>query len=81
MLKDEDFEEDGIGVIALLVKAGFATSNGDARRAVTKDGSIKIDGRKVTDPFEKLTKEEIEGGGIVLAKGKKKYKKLVYENT
>ncbi|MBQ6376008.1 MAG: tyrosine--tRNA ligase [Lachnospiraceae bacterium] len=81
VLKDEDFEEDGIGVIALLVKAGFATSNGDARRAVTKDGSIKIDGRKVTDPFEKLTKEEIEGGGIVLAKGKKKYKKLVYENT
>ena len=78
VLKDEDFEEDGIGIIALLVKAGFATSNGDARRAVTKDGSIKIDGRKVSDPFEKISKEAIGNGEIVLAKGKKKFKKLVY---
>ena len=77
-LKDEDFENDEIGIIPLLVKAGFALSNGDARRAITKDGSIKVDGRKISDPFEKLSKSVLAKGETVLSKGKKNHKKILF---
>ena len=79
VLHDEDFEDGMIGIIRLLTKSGLATSNGDARRAITKDGSIKISGRKVTDPFEKLTKDELAAGDVVISKGKKNFKKMVVE--
>ena len=75
----EDFENGEIGIIQLLTKSGLATSNGDARRAITKDGSIKISGRKVTDPFEKLTKDGLADGETVISKGKKNFKKIVVE--
>ena len=79
VLHDEDFENGEIGIIQLLTKSGLATSNGDARRAITKDGSIKISGRKVTDPFEKLTKDGLADGETVISKGKKNFKKIVVE--
>ncbi|MDO4619386.1 MAG: tyrosine--tRNA ligase [Lachnospiraceae bacterium] len=78
-LQDGDFENGEIGIIQLLTKAGLATSNGDARRAITKDGSIKIDGRKVTDPFEKLSKDELAKGETVISKGKKNFKKVLVD--
>ena len=76
-LTDGDFEDCEIGVIPLLVKAGFASSNSDARRAITKDGSVKIGDRKVTDPFEKLAKDELAKGETIISKGKKLHKKVV----
>ncbi len=79
VLHDEDFEDGEIGVIGLLVKAGLAGSNSDARRAITKDGSVKLDGRKVTDPFEKVSKDVLAKGETIISKGKKLYKKLVVE--
>ena len=79
VLHDEDFENGEIGIIQLLVKAGMTASNGEARRAITKDGSIKVDGRKVEDPFEKLKKDELAGGEMIVSKGKKIHKKIVVE--
>ena len=79
VLHDEDFEDGEIGVIGLLVKAGLAGSNSDARRAITKDGSVKLDGRKVTDPFEKVSKDVLAKGETIISKGKKLHKKLVVE--
>ncbi len=78
-LRDDDFEDGSIGVIAVLVKAGLAASNSEARRAITKDGSVKIGDRKVTDPFERLSRDELAKGETVISKGKKLHKKLTVE--
>ena len=37
------------GVVALLVRAGFVKSNGEAMRKI-KEGGVKLDGERVTDP-------------------------------
>ena len=76
---DDDFENDEVGIINMLVKSGLATSNSDARRAITKDGSVKVNDRKITDPFEKFTKAELAKGGTILSKGKKLHKKIVVD--
>ena len=54
-LVDEDFEDGKIGILKLMVKAGLATSNGEARRNV-EQGGVTIDGEKVTDVRMTLTK-------------------------
>ncbi|MGI6020954.1 MAG: tyrosine--tRNA ligase [Lachnospiraceae bacterium] len=74
ILTDEDFEDGAAGLISLIVKAGFAKSNGEARRAITQ-GGVSVNDEKVTDVFKKLTKEEI-ADGILLKKGKKNFIKI-----
>ena len=75
-LVDEDFEDGKIGILKLMVKAGLATSNGEARRNV-EQGGVTIDGEKVTDVRMTLTKEQISAEGIVVKRGKKKFVKIV----
>ena len=76
-LSGEDFDEDGnIGILTLLVKAGLASSNGEARRNV-EQGGVTIDGEKVTDVRMTLTKEQISAEGIVVKRGKKKFMKVL----
>ena len=75
-LEDGDFEDGAIGVIQALVKAGLVASNGEARRAI-QQGGVKIGSRKVTDVFEKIQKDEIAKGEVVIARGKKSFKKLI----
>ena len=64
--------EGEVGLLTLLVKAGIAPSNGDARRLV-QQGGISIDGEKVSDPTMKLTVRD----GMVIRKGKKVFRKVV----
>ena len=75
-LVDEDFEDGKIGILKLMVKAGLATSNGEARRNV-EQGGVTIDGEKVTDVRMTLTKEQISSEGIVVKRGKKKFMKVL----
>ena len=75
-LVDEDFEDGQIGILKLMVKAGLATSNGEARRNV-EQGGVTIDGEKVTDVRMTLTKEQISAEGIVVKRGKKKFMKVL----
>jgi len=44
----------------LLVEAGLAASNGEARRAV-KQGGVKLDGHPLTDPDADLRSDELAG--------------------
>ncbi len=64
--------EGEVGLLTLLVKAGIAPSNGEARRLV-QQGGISIDGEKVADPTMKLTVRD----GMVIRKGKKVFRKVV----
>ena len=76
-LSELDFGEDkNIGILTLLVKAGLAASNGEARRNV-QQGGVSIDGEKVSDPKTVINKNDISKDGIVLKRGKKKFMKIV----
>ena len=76
-LSGEDFDVDGnIGILTLLVKAGLASSNGEARRNV-QQGGVSVDGEKVTEPKSVINKDNITEDGIVLKRGKKKFMKIV----
>lgn len=75
-LSQEDFEDGKIGVLRLLVKAGLAASNGEARRNV-EQGGVSLDGEKVTDAKAVLEMDSIGQDGIILKRGKKKFMKIV----
>lgn len=75
-LIDADFEDGQIGILNLLVKAGLAPSNGEARRNV-QQGGVSIDGNKVEDARAQISKDSIGEDGIVLKRGKKKFMKIV----
>ncbi len=67
----EDQAAKGVGLLTLMKDAGLASSNGEARRFV-EQGGVTIDGEKVTDARLTVTKEMLEGDGLVLRRGKKK---------
>lgn len=75
-LGDEDFENGEIGILRLLVKAGLASSNGEARRNV-EQGGVSVDGEKITDVKAQIAKDSIGEDGIVLKRGKKKFMRIV----
>ena len=75
-LAEEDFEEGQIGILKLLVKAGLASSNGEARRNV-EQGGVSVDGDKITDVKAQIAKDSIGAEGIVLKRGKKKFMRVV----
>ena len=77
VLTEADFEDGSIGILRLLVKAGLAASNGEARRNV-EQGGVSIDGEKVTDVKAVVTKDSIGMDGIVIKRGKKKFVKVLF---
>lgn len=67
----EDLFEDGkIGVIALLVACGLASSNGEARRLI-QQGGLTVNDQKVDAIDTALSRENFSGEGVILRKGKK----------
>ena len=74
-LTEADLTDGAIGILTLMVKAGLAASNGEARRLVTQ-GGVLVDGEKVAAPTVSFTAEQL-ANGIVIKKGKKVYHKVV----
>ena len=73
-LAAEDFVEDKIDVLSILVKAGLVPSRSEARRAV-EQGGVTADGEKVADIKTTYTKEQL-AQGILFKRGKKTFKKV-----
>ena len=73
-LTEADLNEGSIGILTLMVKAGLAASNGEARRLVTQ-GGVLVDGEKVADPATSFGTEQLKKG-LVIKKGKKVYHKV-----
>ena len=73
-LTEADLTDGSIGILTLMVKAGLAASNGEARRLVTQ-GGVLVDGEKVAAPTVSFTAEQLKNG-IVIKKGKKIYHKV-----
>lgn len=64
---------DGIGVLSLLVQAGFAKSNGEARRHI-KGGAVKINDQAISDEGLKVGESDLNADGVVkLSMGKKRH--------
>lgn len=75
-LSEEDFDEEGkIDLITLLVKAELVPSRSEGRRAI-QQGGVSIDGEKLTDIYHTVEKDAFAEDGIVLKRGKKKFKKI-----
>lgn len=64
---------EGVGLLSLIVQAGFASSNGEARRHI-KGGAIKINDKQITDERMILNDSAVSDDGIIkLSMGKKKH--------
>ena len=66
---------DGMNVIDLMVLAGLVPSKGEGRRVI-QQGGLSIDGEKVTDIAQMVTKDVFNDGIIVIKKGKKVFIKV-----
>ncbi|CAN7321744.1 tyrosine--tRNA ligase [Neorhizobium sp. LjRoot104] len=65
--------EAGIGLLSLIVRAGLAGSNGEARRHV-QGGAVRINDQAVSDERMMIGTGEITGDGVIkLSLGKKKH--------
>ena len=64
--------DTGTGLLAACVAAGFAASNGEARRSV-QGGAIRINDEAVADEKLMLTRALLADGVIKLSMGKKKH--------
>ncbi len=65
--------EEGIGILALFVKAGLAGSNGEARRHV-QGGAVRVNDRPVSDERSIVTADDLSADGLIkLSLGRKKH--------
>jgi tyrosyl-tRNA synthetase len=63
----------GIGLLSLIVRAGLAASNGEARRHV-QGGAVRINDQAVSDERKLIGSGEITSDGVIkLSLGKKKH--------
>ena len=75
VLAADDFREDAIDILTLLVKSGLSASRNEARRAV-EQGGVSLDGEKVTDIKAAFEKTTFSGDGVVVKRGKKNFRKI-----
>ena len=63
----------GIGLLSLIVKAGLASSNGEARRHV-QGGAVRINDQSISDERTVIGSGEVTADGVIkLSLGKKKH--------
>ncbi len=64
---------EGIGILTLIVEAGLAASNGEARRAISNN-AIAINDARVSDPRHEIGESDItKDGAIKVSFGKKRH--------
>ena len=76
VLSESDFKDGRADILQLLVAAGLSPTRSDARRLV-QQGGVSVNDEKVTDFRQSYSKEEL-GAGMVLKKGKKAFRRVVY---
>jgi tyrosyl-tRNA synthetase len=65
---------DEIWIVDLITRAGFAKTNGEARRFL-RGGAVRLDGKVIADETLSLPEEELDGK--ILRVGKRRYARLV----
>ncbi|MGB1106133.1 MAG: tyrosine--tRNA ligase, partial [Candidatus Puniceispirillaceae bacterium] len=69
-------EADGMGMIAALVKVGFAKSNGEARRLI-RGGGARLNDVAISDEDHLLSSADFSDGRAKISAGKKRHALLV----
>ena len=78
VLEDSDFADDGtVDVITMLVKTGMVPSRSEGRRAI-QGGGVSLDGEVLDkeDIYHAVSREALQGEGVILKRGKKKFNKV-----
>ena len=75
VLTEESFTDGKADILTLLTASGLVRSRSEGRRAV-EQGGVSVNGEKVTDIKAVFEKEQLNGDGIVLKRGKKNFKKV-----
>jgi tyrosyl-tRNA synthetase len=76
-LKEEDFRDGVIDILQVLVSSGLCPTRSEARRAV-QQGGVTFADEKVTDFKTTYTKDTFAGDGVMVKRGKKSFKKVVF---
>ncbi len=77
-LSEEDFSEDGIDIISVLIKAKLSQTRSEARRNI-EQGGVSVDGEVLKDIRFLFQKEEFAGEGKLFKRGKKNFCRVVVE--
>ena len=75
---ESDLKDGAIDLISVVVAAGLASNRSDARRAI-EQGGVTVNDEKITDVRAVLSGEELQGEGVLIRRGKKKFKKVSLE--
>lgn len=78
VLSKNDFTDDSMDILAVLVKSALTPTRSEARRAV-EQGGVTVDGEKVTDIHTAYSTCDFSGDGKVVKRGKKKFSKIIVE--
>ena len=68
----------GLTLLDLFMMAGLAASRGEIRR-LADQGGLYAGGERVTDPLKPVTLESVQGEGLLLRSGKKRYCRVLLE--
>ena len=69
-------EADGLGMVAALVRVGFAKSNGEARRLI-RGGGARLNDVSVSDEDQLLQPADFDDGRAKISAGKKRHALIV----
>ncbi len=78
VISESDLKDGAIDLISVVVAAGLASNRSDARRAI-EQGGVTVNDEKITDVRAVLSGEELQGEGVLIRRGKKKFKKVSLE--
>ncbi|MBS5546840.1 MAG: tyrosine--tRNA ligase [Lachnospiraceae bacterium] len=75
-LSEDDFTDGTIDLISVLQKSGLAATRSEARRNI-EQGGVSVDGQQIKDIKAVYSKEQFEGDGLMVKRGKKNFKKVM----
>ena len=71
----DDLTDGGIDLVTALGKAELVEKRNEGRRAI-EQGGVSVDGEKITDIHYVIPEDKLKGEGVMLRRGKKKFKKV-----
>ena len=78
VITEENLRDGEIDIMGLLVTSGLCASRSEARRAV-QQGGVAVNGEKVGSIEASYKPEDINKEDFVLRRGKKNYRKIIFE--
>ncbi|MBR1424510.1 tyrosine--tRNA ligase [bacterium] len=74
-LSQDDLTDDKINIVSLVVKCGFASSNGEAKRLI-QQGGVSVNDQTISALDKTFSKTDL-AEGLKIKKGKKHFRKVV----